>query len=327
MAHNLNINKGKASMFYVGDVPWHALGTKLENPATSEEAIKAAGLDYTVRKQPLFTKHVEDPAFATITPYIGVEGHFSTVRTDTHVPLGVVGSRYLPIQNRDAFRFFDSLVGEGEAIYHTAGVLGKGERIWILAQLPGYIKVGGHDIVRKYLLLTNSHDGSSLVRAKLTPIRVVCNNTLSAALSGNEREVRIRHTASAQFNLDQAHKVLSLSNHLYDQLDSIFNAMKNTRLTRQGLNTYAHALVSDNPVAESTQRTANIREAIYELNEIGKGAEMCRGTVWGAYNAVTEYTDHVMSSRDGMKALNSMWFGSGEILKKRAFKLAMEMSS
>ena len=180
MAHNLNEANGKTSMMYVNEVPWHKLGTKLENPATAAEAIQAAGLDFNVVKKTL----------TTTAPDLPVVGHYATVRTDNLQVLGVVGSRYEPIQNRDAFTTFDELVGEGEAIYHTAGVLGKGERIWILAKLPDYIRVNGDDLVEKFLLLTNSHDGSGPVRVKLTPIRVVCENTLTVALDGREQEVR-----------------------------------------------------------------------------------------------------------------------------------------
>ena len=304
-------------MFYVGSPPWHQLGVQLQNPATAQEAIQATGLDYKVKLKPVKTivnrKH-------RIVP-----NTFATVRTDTSEVLGVVGSRYEPIQNKDAFSFFDALVGSDEAIYQTAGVLGKGERIWILAKLPSYIRIGKNDIVNKYLLLTNSHDGSAVVRAKLTPIRVVCSNTLSVALSGNEQEVRIKHTPNAVHRLREAHKLLGLSNHLYLQLDSIFNKMALKRITEKQLQQYVKTLIPSNPDAQHQTRNENIREAILELYESGQGADMSRGTLWGAYNAATEYTDHVQSSRNPNKQLSSMWFGSGEKLKLRAFALAQKM--
>src|ERR1041385_8429945 len=304
-------------MFYVGSPPWHQLGVQLQNPATAQEAIQATGLDYKVKLKPVKTivnrKH-------RIVP-----NTFATVRTDTSGVVGVVGSGYEPIQNKDAFSFFDALVGSDEAIYQTAGVLGKGERIWILAKLPSYIRIGKNDIVNKYLLLTNSHDGSAVVRAKLTPIRVVCSNTLSVALSGNEQEVRIKHTPNAVHRLREAHKLLGLSNHLYLQLDSIFNKMALKRITEKQLQQYVKTLIPSNPDAQHQTRNENIREAILELYESGQGADMSRGTLWGAYNAATEYTDHVQSSRNPNKQLSSMWFGSGEKLKLRAFALAQKM--
>ena len=315
--HNLNINNGKASMFYVDAVPWHKLGTQLDKPATAQEAIQAAGLDYRVKLKPVKTivnrKH-------TVVP-----NTFATVRQDTSEVLGVVGSRYEPIQNRDAFTFFDALVGSSESIYHTAGALGSGERIWILAKLPSYIRVGKNDIVNKYLLLTNSHDGSAVVRAKLTPIRVVCSNTLSVALNGGEQEVRIRHTQNAIERLQGAHKLLGLTNNLYDQLSTIFTKMALRKVTDKQLMDYVKALVPANPDAKFQTRNQNIRETILALHESGTGAEMSRGTLWGAYNAATEYADHVQHSRNTDKQLRSMWFGAGEKLKIRAFALAKKM--
>lgn len=210
-------------------------------------------------------------------------------------------------------------------MYETAGVLGNGERIWILAKLPGFIKVRGQDIVNKYLLLTNSHDGSSLVRAKLTPIRVVCSNTLSMALSGSEEEVRIRHTPSAIDNLKQAHQLLGFTNQLYQQLGEIFKAMSLKKVTEKQLLDYVNGLIPDNEEAESKTRSENIRNRILELHENGVGAHLSRGTVWGMYNAVTEYTDHTLHTQNPMRRLNAVWFGGGDRLKQKAFTLAKEI--
>ncbi len=318
MSDNLYMQNGRASMFYTGEVPWHRLGVHLQNPATAQQAIEAARLDFKVQLKPLKTIINRKQKIVPNT--------FATVRTDTNEVLGVVGSRYEPIQNRDAFAFFDALVGSDEAMYHTAGVLGKGERIWILAKLPSHIRVGTKDIVDQYLLLTNSHDGSAVVRAKLTPVRVVCSNTLSVALEGNEQEVRIRHTSNAVHKLEEAHKLLGLTNSLFMQLDTIFNRMALRKITDKQLVEYVKALVPANPDARFQTRNENIREAIMELHETGQGAELSRGNLWGAYNAVTEFADHVQHSKDTSKHLKSIWFGGGEKLKLKAFQLAQKMS-
>ena len=281
MPHNLNVTDGGPSLMYVGETPWHSLGTRLDRPATAEEAIQAPHLDFTVEKFRLKATPNDLP----------VESHFATVRTDTMEVLGVVGSRYEPIQNKDAFTTFDALVGEGEAIYHTAGVLGKGERIWLLAKLPDYIRVNGNDIVEKYLLLVNSHDGSSTVRVKLTPIRVVCENTLSLALSGAEQEVHIRHTLNAKEKLKEAHEILGLTNKLYMQLDAIFNRMSETRIRQQELTDYVKAVFPVNPESKDQSWVKKVHDTIFELAESGEGAEISKCTLWGAYNAVTEYVD------------------------------------
>ena len=316
MGHNLNISNGKASMMYVREVPWHMLGTRLDKPATAAEAIEAAGLGFTVEKM----------ALKTSTSGLPVEGHFATVRTDTMDVLGVVGSRYCLIQNKDAFTTFDAHVGEGEAIYHTAGVLGKGERIWLLAKLPDYIQVNGADFVEKYMLLTNSHDGSGPVRVKLTPIRVVCENTLALALGGAEQEVRIRHTAQAESKLKEAHEILGLTNKLYAELDRIFNCMSEKHIEGKALVEYVKAIFPAASESDNQSRITQTRGKVLELAESGKGAELSRGTVWGAYNAVTEFVDHCrLTSVSDAAGLKSMWFGSGERIKKQAFKVAVSM--
>lgn len=316
MTHNLNETNGQTSMMYVGDVPWHKLGTKLDQPATAQEAIEAANLGFTVEKIPLKTQALDLP----------VESHFATVRADTNEVLGVVGSRYVPIQNEEAFTTFDALVGEGEAIYHTAGALGKGERIWLLAKLPDYIRVKGNDLVEKFLLLTNSHDGSSVVRVKLTPVRVVCENTLSLALSGAEQEVRIRHTAHASERMKEAHEILGLTNKLYEELDHIFNQMSSIRIDGRVLTDYVRKVFPDPPTNGHPHRKNPIREKVFELAHVGKGADIAQGTLWGAYNAVTEYVDYYRQvAADDSSRLRSIWFGSGERIKKQAFKLALDM--
>ncbi len=296
----------------IGPSPWHTLGIELNHPKTAREAIEIAGLDYTVVKKRLeVNTGLKQDAYAT-------------VRTDTGDVLGIVNESYEPIQNVDAFRFFDALVAEDEAIYETAGVLGKGERIWILARLPGYIKVHGNDIVNKYLLLTNSHDGSSHVRVKLTPIRVVCNNTLTSALQG-AGEVHISHTPNAVRDLEQAVTLLGLSNSLYEQLDVIFNGMATKKITEEQLREYVQALVPDNEEAENNARTEKIRNSVLQLHASGRGAHLSRGTLWGAFNSVTEYKDHMMLGGDSTTRLNSIWFGRGEQLKLKAFHLAERM--
>lgn len=292
--------------------PWHNLGVELNHPKTAREAIEKAGLDYTVVKRPLALKTGSKQA------------EYVIVRTGTDDILGFVNESYEPIQNIDAFTFFDTLVAEGEAKYETAGVFGKGERIWILAKLPDYIKVHGNDIVNKYLLLTNSHDGSARVRVKLAPIRAVCNNTLTSALQGTG-DLRISHAPNALRDWEQAVTMLGLSNSLYEQLDSVFNDMAAKKITEEQLREYVKALVPDNEEAQNTARTENIRNSVLQLHDSGRGAHLSRGTLWGAFNSVTEYTDHLLLNEDPATRLNSIWFGRGEQLKLKAFHLAKRM--
>jgi phage/plasmid-like protein (TIGR03299 family) len=190
MAHELEIRNGEASMFYVNEVPWHGLGTRLSGPATAAEAIKAAKLDWTVAKVPLYAVQGETS--------VRVPDAYGVIREDLWGQpacpvLGIVGKHYTPLQNAEAFTFFDPIVGQNAAIYHTAGAIRDGERIWLLAKLPSQIVVVGDDVADKYLLLSNSHDGGSAVQVKFTPVRVVCNNTLTLALSSGPT-IRVAHT-------------------------------------------------------------------------------------------------------------------------------------
>jgi phage/plasmid-like protein (TIGR03299 family) len=152
----------------------------------------------------------------------------------------------------------------------------------------------------------------------------VCNNTLSLALASGEEEVRIKHTATAQDKLVQAHKLLGLTNQLYEQLDYIFNRMALKQISDKQLVEYVKNLVPDTD-AENQTRIENTRNKIIELHEVGAGANLSRGSLWGAYNAVTEYTDHFMNTNNPNKRLNGIWFGGGERLKVKAFELANSM--
>lgn len=195
------------SMAYFGDLPWHGLGTKLENIATSEEAVKAAGLDWEVDLRPVYLLE-GDTAFE-------IENHKAVTRkTDSRV-YGVVSNRYSPVQNTQAFGFFDSVVGEKAAIYHTAGSLRQGSKIWILAQLKDSMSIHG-DRVDKYVCLTNSHDGTLALQMFWTPIRVVCMNTLMMAQSQAIGErFYAKHTGNINDKLSIAREILGMSNEFF----------------------------------------------------------------------------------------------------------------
>lgn len=292
--------------------PWHQVGIELDHPKTARQALQEAGLDFTVVTKSLGLK-------------TGLNREvYATLREDTGDILGVANEDYIPIQNIDAFTFFDKLVAEDEATYETAGVLGKGERVWILAKLPGFMKIHGNDIVNKYLLLINSHDGSIQVRAKLTPIRVVCNNTLTAALQG-AGDISIHHVPNTSRYLEQGFTLLSMANTLNAQLESLFNEMAAKRITAEQLRAYVQALLPDNEQGGNISRTGKIRESVLHLHDEGRGSYLARGTVWGAFNSVAEYTDHMMSDEDATTRLHSIWFGRGEQLKSKAFRMACRL--
>jgi len=325
MAHELATINGRTSMMYVGEVPWHSLGTRLSAPATALEAIEAAGLDYDIALADL-----------TTTGGIPVPSRKAVVRTDTDDVLGVVGTNYVPVQNRQAFGFLDAIAADGGIRYHTAGALRRGERIWLLGKLAGQIRVkGSDDLTEKFLLLSNSHDGSSALRIYFTPIRVVCANTLAMAdRSGKGEGIAIRHQGNLPAKVREAQEVLGLARRYYDDLEIRVDFLAGHHPTAAQLARYFEALYPD-PAEGSNSRARNVRDSLYKLFERGKGQEIpgIRHTSWAAFNAVTEFVDHHRSTRGrsdherGSNRLESAWFGSGNRLKQQAFRLALDMAA
>lgn len=323
MAHELAETNGRTAMMYVGDAPWHRLGTKLDAPATASEAIVAAGLDYEVQLDSLTT--VEG------TP---VPQRKAVARSDSKDILGVVGNNYVPIQNWEAFQFLDTVVAEGELRYHTAGALGKGERVWMLAKLPGHIRVkGSDDISEKFLLLSNSHNGTSALRVFFTPIRVVCANTLSIAEQrGLSQGVSILHKGDLGAKVREAQKVLGLAVRFYDDVQLKIDRLASYYPTRGELTSYFKMLYP-NPVEGNKTRAQNIRQELFRLFEEGKGQDIdeIRHSAWAAVNSVSEYIDHHRTTRSSnggdrdSHRLNSAWFGSGARIKSRAWDLALDL--
>lgn len=315
------------SCFYYGQVPWHGLGVKLDNPATSEEAIKAAGMDWEVKCGAVSVTEFDGET----TRKIVVPDYFCTVRMDKRVPLGIVGRLYTPIQNKEAFNFFDAIVGDKKATYHTAGVLGKGETVWMLAKLPDDIRiVGTDDIINKYLLLTNKHDGTMSLRMFFTPVRVVCQNTLSAALSSRKHEgVVLRHFPDIHQKVEQARKILGLTMTFYKNLSEAFNALARVEVSEDWLNEYYGEVIPTPEGETASTRLVNIREGMEECFEsLSNSLPGVRGTAWAAYNSVTEWVDHKRAipkmAVDKTRRLESIWIGSGAVMKERALNIALE---
>jgi phage/plasmid-like protein (TIGR03299 family) len=327
MAHNLNYNEqtGQHSFFTVKEKAWHGLGTLLNDYPNTQQALKMAGLDFIVEKRPLFTydneNHTANEDTEIKIPEIQCPNHFATIRTDTEEVLGVVGKDYEIVQNLDAFSFFDSIVGGDGIQYETAGALGKGERIFITAKLPGYIKVGYADLIEQYLFLTTSHDGFGSITAAFTPIRIVCNNTLNAAMHRHSNAIKIRHTASAKERLEQAHRVMGISNTLSTELETIFNQWAKVRITdREVLKLIQRAMVPNKEVLhnleagkedESSTYFKNMVNNVYEyaMTSPSQLQETTAGTVFGAYNAITGYFQNMRTYKNSEAKLKSLFLG------------------
>jgi phage/plasmid-like protein (TIGR03299 family) len=345
MAHNLNYNEqtGKHSFFSVKEKAWHNLGQVISDYPTSAEAIKHAGLNYTVEKRPLFTYDTEnnigDPETDILIPEIEVPDFYATVRTDTEDVLGVVGNDYEIVQNVNAFDFFDSIVGGKDGIlYETAGALGKGERIFITARLPEYIRIGRDDLIEQYLFLTTSHDGYGSIVAAFTPIRIVCQNTLNAALSNHSHSIKIRHTASAVDRLKQAHQLLGVTNLLANELEEVFNNWSRIRITDNAVKRLIQVAMAPNKEVLQNLQNGKLDELSttynnmvssvmeYALTNPTQQEVTTKGTLFGAYNAVTGYFQNVRNYKDDESKFKSIMYGTGLQRSQTAFDLCKEFA-
>jgi phage/plasmid-like protein (TIGR03299 family) len=327
MAHQLHLNEltQQYSFFSVKEKAWHGLGQIVDQYPTSREALQFAGLDYTVEKRALFTYDNENNSADADTgikiPELDVPNYYATVRTDNENVLGVVGKDYEVVQNIDAFSFFDSIVGGDGIQYETAGALGKGERIFITAKLPGYIKVGSDDCIEKYLFLTTSHDGYGSIMAAFTPIRIVCNNTLNAALRNHSGSIKIRHTANAKERLEQAHKLMGISDRLSVEMENIFNHWTKIPVTDKQVNQLIqHTLVPNKDALQALQQGKQDECSTYYQNMCDNALsyamsnesqqlETTKGTLFGAYNGITGYFQNVRKYKDDTAKMKSVLYG------------------
>jgi phage/plasmid-like protein (TIGR03299 family) len=331
VAHEIFIDDGRAAMFYVGEKPWHKLGTQLKQPPSSEAAIAAAGLNWTVVKVPLY--------IAAQTRLHELKDRFALVREDTMgrpdcAVFGIVGLDYEPLQNSQAFDFFDPIIAQGYASYETAGALGHGERVWIQARLKRDIEIAAGDAIRRFLLLSNTHDATSSLQVKLTPVRVVCNNTLTAALAKGA-SIRIRHDQDMQARLEQAKELLGLVERGYRVLEVLFRRMASSKLNQQQAAAYFAQVFPDpasaNPKAR--KQAATRRQWAMHFFHEGQGNREppVRDTLWAAYNGVTELIDHgkpnALTPDFTSRRLHSIWFGAGAAMKQRALRVAEECAT
>ncbi len=282
------------SMFSVRVTPWHGLGAVLDwPPASVGEAIEASGLGWSVAKEPIAIHRGGTPPDWARRASGAIPGYFATVRQDTREVLGIVGERYRLVQNDEAFAFVDQLLGS-DIHFETAGSLHGGRRVWVLATLPDHVEVGG-DSVRPYVLLMNSHDGSTAVIAATTPIRVVCQNTLNWGLSGARQKFSIRHTEAVTHRVHEARRVLELSINYYEQFKRFGDELASQRCTERQLRGVLDKLYPNGTSDSVTERTRKSRQQtkdrIAELFMRGDTQGNAPGSKWAAVNAIVEYGD------------------------------------
>lgn len=326
MAHNINFNKKTKSYSFAayGEPAWHGLGKIVNEAMTSEQAIKMANMDYTVKKGNI--QYFDDEGMP-----VQIDGVYANYREDNGAFLGLVKSRYEIVQNVDAFGFFDAIIDSGEAIFHTAGVLGKGERIFVLAKLPEDFRIGG-EVIQKYILLTNSHDGNSSVIAGMTNIRVVCNNTLQAALKGLTNKVSIGHVTGAKEKLQQAHKVMGLASTYNQEVQEIFNRMTDKKMTEGEYREFFQSVFTPEYKDEQEEKTistklANMIDSTtqFAMTHNTQTTDESKGTLWGAYNAVSGYYNYLKNYDSAEAKFNSQFFGTANNKMLKSFSKAVEL--
>lgn len=318
MAHEIE------KMMYVNDVPWHRLGTRFETAPTLEEAIVAAGLNWEVSTESVFSG-ANEKLNALLTR-----------RSSDNSILGVVGPNYVPLQNSEAFQFFAPFVDQKEASVEAAGSLKMGKRVWVLAKInkdPMVIK--GNDIAEKYVLLSNSHDGSLAVRVGFTPIRVICANTLAMAHDSKASKlIRVKHTKNVSENLENIREIMNLANSEFEANAEQYRLLANKSINQKDLEKYVkivfnttNRIVEANGDLESINNK-KIMEQVAPLFEKGRGNDLpeIKGTLWAAYNAVSEFVQYNRGEDAGSR-LDSLWFGQGAQINKKAMQTALIMAA
>lgn len=317
------------TMAYYGKVPWHGLGTPVPKGITAEEMIHAAGMEWEVDLRPA--------RGATTINRKGEYSRYEIVRLprpqtkEFEVLLGVVGRRYQPLQNVDAFAFFDPIVGEKKAHFETAGVLGQGERIWVMVRMPDAMTIVRGDDCHKYLLLSNTHTGEGAVLAKFTSVRVVCQNTLILAMEDGQKAYRVRHSKKMEFKLNELADFLAITQKVFLVAEERFRSWAKIQMTKDRLDLYFEAVF---PRSESQKKKGERPARWVALRDIFDGRPDLqmpgvKGTLWGAYNAITHFEDYKQPLQDELEdqRLERTWFGGGADIKLRALERATELSA
>ena len=315
MAHMISTESGAAEFAYAGAEPWHKLGTKVPGLMTTAEALEASRTTWTVEKKPVFDYNFQP-----------IQDSYACHRSDTGKVLGIVGSRYVPIQNKDAFAFFDHALSMGQGQIETAGALGIGERVFMMAKMPETVEILPGDPMERYLLVSNTHDGTKSLEVLFTNIRVVCHNTLTAALNSCSNKVSIRHTTSADAKIKEAAMTLHNSLEYWKNLQETCKLLAQTSVTRVEVGAFMDYMF---PKKEDDKKDARGKAKVLELVETGRGTNVpgVKGSAWGLYNAFNEYLQYEKQTRNDGNRLESLVFGSSAIQNQKAFDYLVDMAA
>jgi phage/plasmid-like protein (TIGR03299 family) len=290
MAHNLATINGRTAMAYQGETPWHKLGHRLDSMTSVEQALVAGGLDWNVGLQPMYLGDGRE-----------VTSRRAIVRDVDNAILNTVGTAYTLVQNRDAFAILQPAVESMGCTIETAGALGNGERVWMLARLPESIEPVAGDKLNGYMLATTGHGDSIAFKTILTLIRVVCQNTLGAATTKDTPSiVHLPHLPGVNVRLDEAKKMVSKMLQAMKETGDTFAEMARRRMSATDVVKYIERVFPTPKDGIVSKQLAQRRADVGQLVWTGVGADLAGSTAsgttaWAAYNAVTEYFDHVVT--------------------------------
>ena len=269
------------TMFSVREKPWHGLGTIVKEAPTSADAIRLAGLDWSVVQEPIYTN------FNRV-----VEGYRANVRSSDRKVLGVVSDRYKVVQNVDAFSFTDELLGKGVR-YETAGSLQEGKKVWLLARLPREYIIAGERI-SPYLVFSNTHDGSGSVKVAITPVRVVCNNTLNLALGTAKRSFSMIHTGNIQDKIQEAKDTLFMAEEYMDCLGVEFEQLRRQKITDAQVKEYIELLLpmEKDPTPIQGKNIIRLREDMMKRYYDAPDLQKVGNNAYRFINAVSDFATH-----------------------------------
>ena len=322
MSHEIEFTEGVANICWAGETPWHGLGTKVDSDLTPYQMLKAAGLNWRVRKLPMFARYT-DKKTGEVTEIESKD--VALVRSSDNKILSIISEDWEPVQNEDAFRFFNEFVQAGDMEMHTAGSLRGGNLVWGLAKVKESFEVFGGDKIESYLLFSNPHEYGKCVDVRFTPIRVVCNNTLTLSLSlKGDRMVRLNHRR--KFDADAVKKMLGIASKklgTYKQVAELLGSKEYDDETVTQYFSEVFPTTSKKEVEEDEYLLSRPARTALEILETQPGAEFAPNTWWSAFNAVTFATDHLLG-RSTDTRLNSAWYGVNRERKVTALEKAVE---
>lgn len=312
MAHELEFDaNGNANMVYAGDVPWHGLGTQVSNDLTPQQMLEKANLDWKVNKYPIYAEVDKEKIQAD---------QFALVRSSDKKILSIVGEGWEPCQNETAFEFFTDFVLAGEMTMETAGSLRGGKNVWALAKTNESFDLFNGDQVNNYLLFSNPHEYGQSIVIQATPIRVVCNNTLTLSVTQNfDKEIRVNHRR--EFNTDEVKKTLGIASKKLQKYKETAEFLGSIEFKDEKLKEYFSSLFP----SSKKDKLSHTAKKLTEIVETQPGVEYAPNSWWQAYNSISYLTDHVVGRSDETR-LQSAWFGANSKRKIKALEKAVDFA-